>query len=72
MKGEHGWGALAAGVIAFDLLNEETLSESVDKALERHRLLTMTAIGITALHLANLLPEKIDPFHQALKAVKHG
>lgn len=63
------WGALTAGVVAYDVLCPpgETLSEGVDRALEleRGRVLALGAIAITAAHLANLLPERVDPFHRA-------
>lgn len=66
------WAAIGAGVMAYELMcpNGETLSEGVDRALEEHRWLTTAAIGITALHLVNALPEKIDPFSRALKTIK--
>ena len=65
------WGTLAAGVIAYDVLcpKGETLSEAVDSALEHpiKRIAALGGIAITACHLANLLPQQIDPFHQALR-----
>jgi hypothetical protein len=66
------WAALAVEAVAYDLLcpRGETLSEGVDGWLEHKPLLTVGAIGITALHLLNALPKGIDPFHQTLKFVK--
>ena len=65
------WGVLAASVAAYDTLCPpgETLSEGVDRALEtrRGKVLAIGAIAVTACHLANVLPERCDPFHQALK-----
>ena len=66
------WLGLGVGVAAYDILapSGETLSERVDTALEGSpikRALTLGAIGVTALHLSNVLPEKYDPFHHALK-----
>lgn len=65
------WGTLAAGVAAYDILcpQGETMSEAVDRALERPkaRYAALGAIAITACHLANLIPEQIDPFHQLTK-----
>lgn len=66
------WIALGIGVAAFDVLapDGETLSEGVDRALEHsptRRVLALGGIAVTAAHLANLLPQKIDPFHHALK-----
>ena len=62
----RAWLALAAGVAAFDVLSPqgETMSERVDDWLLEHKALTYTAIGVTALHLANLLPPRVDPFHR--------
>lgn len=63
------WGVLAAGVVAYDVFCPpgETLSEGVDRALERERgkIFALGTIAITAAHLANLLPERVDPFHKA-------
>ena len=66
------WAGLAVGVLAYEVLapDGELMSEGVDRALERHPLITTLAIGATALHLLNILPERIDPFHQALKLMK--
>lgn len=65
------WLALGAGVAAWDILCPpgETLSEGVDRALEHpvYRAVALGGIAVTAAHLANLLPDRIDPFHNALK-----
>jgi hypothetical protein len=65
------WGGIAAGVAAYDVLapKGETLSERCDSALERPlgRSFVYAAVGITALHLCNLIPEELDPIHHALK-----
>lgn len=65
------WIGVGVGVAAYDALcpKGETLSEGVDKALERGRFTRYAALGgiaIVAAHLANLLPEKYDPIHHAL------
>lgn len=59
-----GWGILAAGVFAWDMLAPTTLSEGVDHALERNKPLTIGAVAIVATHLLNFLPETVDPIHQ--------
>lgn len=69
------WGVLGAGVIAYDILcpEGETLSEGVDRALEcEKRKLALGAIAITAAHLANIIPQQIDPFHRVtqLKGIR--
>ena len=66
----YGWAAIGTGVLAWDVLAPETLSEGVDRALEKRRFLTSAAIGITAAHLLNLLPESIDPIHQLAKRTR--
>jgi hypothetical protein len=74
MKAYEGWAVVLGTITAHELSCDKgnTLSEGVDRALEKHPILTIGAIAITSAHLINLLPEKIDPFHQTLKAIKHG
>lgn len=65
------WIGLGVYVAGYDVLapKGETLSEGVDRALEK-RFTRALAIGGTALvasHLLNLIPEKVDPIHYALK-----
>lgn len=57
---------LVVGVAAYDFLcpKGETISEGVDRLMENHKAATLTVIGVTALHLANILPERYDPFHR--------
>lgn len=66
------WTLMGAGILAYELAcpNGETLSEGVDRALENHKLVTSVAIGVTALHLANVLPPRVDPYSQTLKLIK--
>lgn len=68
------WGVLATGVVAYDVLCPpgETLSEGVDRALERSPLSKASTIALGAITLAHLLnqipqPDKFDPFHRATK-----
>lgn len=58
------WAAIGVGVVTYDILCPpgHTLSEGVDRALERNKILTTVAVGTTALHLLNVLPPKYDPF----------
>lgn len=64
------WGALIAGVALYDCFcpTGETLSEGADRALERPvgKYLALGAIGATALHLANAVPQQFDIIHYAL------
>lgn len=63
------WAGLVGGVVAYDVLcpKNETLSERLDPVLESApgRAFLYTAIGTTALHLTNLLPDRYDPFNRA-------
>lgn len=63
------WLAIGALVVAHEALcgSGELLSEGVDKAIEKHPVAVPAVIGYTALHLANLLPPKIDLFHHLTK-----
>lgn len=72
LTAKRGWIGLGLGIITFELACPvgETLSEGCDKALEAQRLLTVGVIGVTALHLANLIPESIDPFTQVVDFLK--
>lgn len=61
------WGALIGGVAAYDLFcpKGETLSEGADRGLEsKYKHLVRLGIGVTALHLVNVLPDALDPLHQ--------
>lgn len=64
------WLGIGIGVATYEVLcpKGETLSEGVDRALEHPmgRYAAMTAIALTSAHLANLLPEQVDPYHRAL------
>ena len=66
------WMVLGAGVLAHDVFCKqgETLSEGVDRALESHKVLALGAIAVTAAHLANIIPPKLDPIHQFAELVK--
>lgn len=74
LTAKRGWLAVGAVVAAHELACDsgQTLSEGVDKALEKYPIPVKLAIGVTALHLLNLLPESIDPIHQASEWLKHG
>ncbi|MEV6219782.1 hypothetical protein [Nocardia sp. NPDC051833] len=60
----HLWLALAGVVTALEVIapDGELLSEGVDRGMERHPLLVRAAIIMTAAHLLNWLPERLDPF----------
>jgi len=72
LTARNGWLAVGTLVTAYELAcpNGELLSEGVDRALEKHPFLVTTAIGYTALHLLNMLPEQFDLFHHACDLLK--
>lgn len=59
-------GAMVAGVAAYDIAcpEGETISEGFDRLIEKYPKSTYLAIGMTALHLMNILPPPVDPLHQ--------
>lgn len=74
LSATRAWALIGVGVLAYEIAcpEGELLSEGVDRALERHPKATVAAIGITALHLANLIPERLDPFSIGVKAIRRG
>lgn len=71
------WLALGVGVAAYDYLapQGETMSEAVDRAIERHPIATIAAVGAVALHLLNVFEsyhiEQYDLIHQLAERVRH-
>lgn len=71
MRASHkAWlaGGLAMGAYEAFCPPGETLSEGLDPLVEHPvwRYVIGAAIGVTALHLMNLIPEELDPFTKAL------
>lgn len=64
---QKAWIALAAGVIIYEIgaTEGEMLSHQCDRWLASHPVLTTAVISFTALHLLNMLPSKVDPWHIA-------
>lgn len=71
-QGDLGWLALVAGVIAYELKADdgELLSEAVDRYLVRRPVLTTAIIVMTAAHLANAIPERLDPYTATFTAIR--
>lgn len=63
---------LIGGVALYDIKcpKGETISEGVDRLMEKHKLATLGVIAITAAHLGNILPDRYDPIHNLFKAIK--
>lgn len=71
---EKAWIGLGAGILAYEILcpPEELLSEGMDRLIEKHPIATRAIIGAFALHLANLVPEKIDGIHHLSRFVSRA
>ena len=65
--GHIAWAALGASVAAYELLcaDDELLTARVQEWRERPLTLAVVTAGIgaTALHLLDMLPEAVDPYH---------
>lgn len=65
------WLGLGAYVALYDVCapKGETLSEGIDRMLEHDKCkyIALGGIAITAAHLANVLPNRIDPLHNSLR-----
>ena len=61
---ERAWMALGFSVLIYELLAHEgeLLSHQVDRWLESHPVLTTLVITVTAAHLLNIIPSRIDPW----------
>jgi hypothetical protein len=68
------WAVIGLGVVAYEALcpDGQLLSEGADRAIESHPVAVPVAIGIVALHLANILPQRYDPLHVGLKYIKRS
>lgn len=64
---ERAWMALGVGIAVYEALagDGELLSHQVDRWLESHPLLTYLVVTVTAAHLLNVLPSRVDPWHWA-------
>jgi len=67
---DAAWIVLVAGVVVWDVAcpREEMLSEGVDRYLERRPWLTRMVVAVTAAHILNLLPKRVDPFYRVATA----
>ncbi|QBP33342.1 hypothetical protein SEA_BRUTONGASTER_128 [Gordonia phage BrutonGaster] len=69
MRGAKAWVAIAGFSAYHELFCDdgELLSEAIDRAIEKHPILTRLIFVIIMLHLNNWIPKKLmwlDPFHQ--------
>lgn len=70
-NGRNGWVMLVAGVAAWDLLFDDTLSEAFGRAAHGKGGPAVVAVwAILTAHLFDVIPSGLDPFHLFLKRVK--
>jgi hypothetical protein len=64
LTSREAWIAIAVVVTVHELTAREgeLLSHAVDRGMETHRIATVAAVGLTALHLINALPAWADPY----------
>lgn len=65
VSGEQGVLALVLLSLAHELVAQEDqlLSHAFDRWIEKHPWLVRAVTAVTVLHLLNLLPDQLDPFH---------
>lgn len=63
--GKYAWAALVAGIAAYDLISEDSLTASFRRGAENPRTSPFVygALGMTAAHLCGILPRHLDPFY---------
>jgi hypothetical protein len=64
-SGKWAWATIGAFVTAYDLFSDDSLTASFRRGAEnpRTRPLVYGALGVTAAHLAGVIPRSIDPFY---------
>ncbi|WP_425298862.1 DUF7427 family protein [Nocardia cyriacigeorgica] len=73
LTARQAWILLFGITLAHELTARpgELLSEEVDRQLIAHRWATIGFGAVTVAHLYNLLPEPVDPYHQASRLVRY-
>lgn len=61
-----GWVVVGAVVLTYEVIapDGQLLSEGIDRALEKHPIATRIGVGLVAMHLLNLIPDRVDPVHR--------
>ncbi len=70
-KGGTGWLVIAAGVVAWDLTSEETLTGAFRRARQHPAGFAALTVGwaVITCHLFGVLPDRADPIHCVAKRV---
>lgn len=70
ITGERAWLVLAVAVALYEIAapKDQLLSEAVDRWLAKRPWMTRAVVVLTAAHLLNLIPQRVDPFHRLAEA----
>ena len=73
-SGTTAWIALAAGVVVWDLLAEETMTGAFRRAHDSpmSRVAVTAAWGILTAHLFSVIPPRIDPYTVIARHTRKG
>lgn len=70
--GDVGWLAVFGMILALEMMarDGEQLSDAADRYMRAHPWVTSTVVVVTAAHLTNLSPERIDPWMLAVRGLR--
>lgn len=73
LTAKRTWALIGAVVVAHEIFCPpgELLSESYDRALERHPLATTVGTLVLTGHLLNAFRENVDPIHRGFQFLKN-
>jgi len=67
---DRAWIVMGAGILAYDLVADETLSQRCDHYLQRWPIASRAVILTVGLHLLNALPARVDILSVALSTLR--
>lgn len=70
-QADYGWLAVAAVVVVAEVTAgpDEMLSHGAARYKAAHPVLTTAVVLTTAAHLLEWLPDGVDPYHRAFRAL---
>lgn len=71
-QADYGWLAVAAVVVVAEITaaEGEMLSHGTARYRRAHPVLTTSMVLTTAMHLLDVLPCCVDPFHQVFRLIR--
>lgn len=72
MTPTRAWGLIAVFVVVYNITSKPggTLSEQADKWILRHPVIARAGILAVALHVANLVPSRVDVIHRFFAGIR--